>query len=67
MEIIVNDDKFTTSEDACLLDVMVSIQKSRLEGIAVAVNGDVIPRDKWDEKKLFTGDEILLITASQGG
>ena len=36
-------------------------------GIAVAVNGQVVPRSAWDERKLQAGDEIEIVGAVQGG
>ncbi len=36
-------------------------------GIAVAVNGQVVPRSAWGERKLQAGDEIEIVGAVQGG
>ena len=36
-------------------------------GIAVALNGQVVPRSKWGERKLQAGDEIEIVGAVQGG
>jgi sulfur carrier protein len=36
-------------------------------GIAVAVNGNVVPRRLWAEHRLDDDDEIEVITAMQGG
>ena len=37
------------------------------KGIAVAVNSDVVPKDNWQKIKLNKEDNILIITATQGG
>ncbi len=34
---------------------------------AVAVNFDVIPKSRWSEAELRSGDEIEIITPRQGG
>jgi len=34
---------------------------------AIAVNYDVVPRGRWAETALNTGDEIEIITPRQGG
>ena len=34
---------------------------------AIAVNYDVLPKSRWAETKLKTGDEIEIITPRQGG
>lgn len=37
------------------------------KGIAVAVNGQVVARAKWETTPLAPGDEVLVIQATQGG
>ena len=34
---------------------------------AIAVNYDVLPKSRWAETRLKTGDEIEIITPRQGG
>ncbi|WP_315738568.1 MULTISPECIES: sulfur carrier protein ThiS [unclassified Bradyrhizobium] len=34
---------------------------------AIALNYDVVPRSRWAETQLKTGDEIEIITPRQGG
>jgi sulfur carrier protein len=36
-------------------------------GIAVAVNGEVIPRGEWAGTVLRDGDQLEVVTAVQGG
>jgi sulfur carrier protein len=36
-------------------------------GIAVAVNGEVVPRAAWDVTPLRSGDRIEIVRARQGG
>ncbi len=36
-------------------------------GIAVALNGEVVPRSRWTQQQLSDGDVIELLTATQGG
>jgi sulfur carrier protein len=37
------------------------------KGIAVAINGQVIPKDSWMETPVNENDELLIIKATQGG
>lgn len=37
------------------------------QGVAVALNGAVLPRSRWPETRLNDGDEIHLFTAIAGG
>lgn len=36
-------------------------------GIAVAVDGEVVPRDRWDDVELADGQRVEVIQAVQGG
>ncbi len=36
-------------------------------GVAVAVNGAVVPRASWNQRDLAEGDEIEVVRATQGG
>ena len=36
-------------------------------GVAVAVNGQVVPRTSWSEVIVNENDEVLIIKATQGG
>jgi sulfur carrier protein len=40
---------------------------SRRRGIAVAVNGTVIPRAAWSQTPLRPGDRVEIVGARQGG
>ncbi len=42
-------------------------QDARRKGIAIARNGEVVPRGQWTEARLLEGDSVELLTASQGG
>ena len=37
------------------------------KGIAVARNGDVIPKSAWDRVTIVPGDRIEIVTAAAGG
>ena len=39
----------------------------KTQGVAVALNNQVIPKDDWPKTPLQSHDQILLITATQGG
>ncbi len=46
-----------------LVDGRVASRK----GVAVAVDGEVVPRDTWDDIELTEGDRIEIVGAVQGG
>ena len=36
-------------------------------GVAVALNGEVVPRGRWDETELREGAQVEVVVAVQGG
>ena len=36
-------------------------------GIAVALNGTVVPRGVWDSHRVQDGEAVVIVTAVQGG
>ncbi len=36
-------------------------------GVAIAVNGEIISRSRWSETRVGDGDIVEVITAMQGG
>ncbi len=47
-----------------LLDLEIPLKQN---GIAVAINNTVIPKSNWDSHCLLETDDILIISATQGG
>ncbi len=46
---------------------LVEHHLGRRDGIAVAVNGEVVPRSSWDRRFLSVGDAVEVVTAVAGG
>ncbi|MDX2127123.1 MAG: sulfur carrier protein ThiS [Aeromonas hydrophila] len=46
---------------------LLAAQGVNPQGVAVALNGAVLPRSRWAETRLNDGDEIHLFTAIAGG
>lgn len=67
MTIRLNNTEFPLTEGLTLHDLLFSRGLHDVKGTAIAVNGTVIPRSKWTIQKLNNNDNILMITASQGG
>ncbi len=49
------------------VDALLSELEYEGRHFAVAVNYDVLPKSRWAETPLKTGDEIEIITPRQGG
>jgi sulfur carrier protein len=41
--------------------------ETRARGVAVAVNGEVVPRADWARHQVADGDRVEALTAMQGG
>jgi sulfur carrier protein len=46
---------------------LVAELTSARSGVAVAVNGEVVPRSTWPDARLRDGDRVEVLTAAQGG
>jgi sulfur carrier protein len=52
---------------AVVPDLLGEMGLDAREGIAVAVNGEVVPRAAWARRPLGDGDEVEVVGAAQGG
>ncbi len=67
MHITFNSEIQEIPDALMLIQVLEGKELSDKKGIAVAVNGNVIPRSLWPETSLQNNDSILVIKAAQGG
>ena len=49
------------------VDQFVQSLAIRREGIAVAVNGEIVPRSQWSNTLIDESAEIEIVTAAAGG
>ena len=49
------------------VEALVESLTSLRRGVAVAVNGTVVPRSTWSTVPLSDGDAVEVLTAAQGG
>ena len=56
-------------EDGSTVRAVVEAQTPNAQrtGIAVAVNGEVVARSRWDDTKLTNGDRVEVLGAIGGG
>ena len=62
----VNGAAWAADDGACVADVVIDLAGS-MRGVAVAVNGVVVPRSAWSDTELADGDAVEVLTAVQGG
>jgi len=41
--------------------------EARARGVAVAVDGEVVPRAEWDDRRINEGERVEALSAMQGG
>jgi len=54
-------------EDVIDVAGLVALLTVAERGVAVAVNGEVVPRSRWAAVALRDGDRVEVLTAAQGG
>lgn len=68
MKIKLNNKELTIPSDSTKLEFLLQDQQLyREQGIAVAINDEILPKSNWKEYSVQENDNILIITATQGG
>jgi sulfur carrier protein len=66
--IAVNGEERPLPDDSTILALLLDLDVEPGErGVAVAVNGEVVPRQEWSARALTAGDRVELVRAVQGG
>jgi sulfur carrier protein len=65
MQVIVNGERREVA--ASRVDALLSELEYKGTHFAIALNFDVVPKNRWAETALKAGDEIEIITPRQGG
>ncbi len=65
MRVTVNGEQREVSSAS--VDALLSELEYEGTHFAIALNFDVLPKSKWAETRLNSGDEIEIITPRQGG
>ena len=66
MKAVVNGEEWELPEGATVADILQRLNAPET-GIAVARQGEVIPKTSWQATPIQNGDEIEVLTAAQGG
>jgi sulfur carrier protein len=68
MNVRLNGDPAELRAEATVAD---AVEAAGLEGaargVAVAVDGEVVPRGEWEERRLSGGEKVEVVRAIQGG
>ncbi|SCL40822.1 sulfur carrier protein ThiS [Micromonospora pallida] len=66
MELTVNGVGRSLPDTATVVDLVRAVTADH-RGVAVAVNGEVVPRTGWPATALRDGDRVEVLSAAQGG
>ena len=66
MNVVVNGNPRAVPDEATVADVVRAVTAVE-RGVAVALNGEVVPRTGWPGAALREGDQVEVLTAAQGG
>ncbi|WP_433374418.1 sulfur carrier protein ThiS [Actinoplanes sp. CA-142083] len=66
MRLTVNGRELVEGDALSVADLVERLTEAR-RGVAVAVNGTVVPRSTWETSRLADGDAVEVLTAAQGG
>ena len=68
MRIVLNGEQQDLGERASVRDaVLASGASEEGRGVAVAIDGEVVPRGRWDDVALADGARVEVVQAVQGG
>ena len=68
MRILLNGEQHELRESASVRDaVLATGAGGEGRGVAVAIDGEVVPRGRWDELALAEGARVEVVQAVQGG
>ena len=55
-------------DGATIAELLVDLGvEARARGVAVAVDGEVVPRAEWHERRINEGERVEALSAMQGG
>jgi sulfur carrier protein len=66
MRLMINGDSREVAGEQTVAVLVATITSER-RGVAVAVNGEVVPRTQWPVASLRDGDRVEVLSAAQGG
>jgi sulfur carrier protein len=68
MNVILNGDPAELRAEATVADAVAAAGlEAAGRGVAVAVEGEVVPRGEWDSRRLLDGESVEVVRAVQGG
>ena len=66
VSVLVNENPIEIEENATLSQLLQKVNTS-VEGIAIAINDEIITKNAWESRTIKNNDNVLIIKATQGG
>ena len=66
VSVLVNENPIEIEENATLSQLLQKVNTS-VEGIAIAINDEIIVKNAWESQAIKNNDKVLIIKATQGG
>lgn len=67
MILFINNTSAVIQASSLTITELAGIKHIKPQGTAIALNGKLIPRDKWDVTELADNDRLTIISAAYGG
>lgn len=68
MRVVINGEAMEVAEGASVADVAATLEVDRRRrGVAIAVDGEVVPRSELERTTLTDGARVEVVEAMQGG
>jgi len=67
MQITINKQNYQFDENTSLESAIETLKLKETNGIALALNEEIIPRSEWQKTILYHEDKIIIIGAVAGG
>ncbi|MCU6668450.1 sulfur carrier protein ThiS [Enterobacteriaceae bacterium H4N4] len=66
MQILFNDEPMQCADGITLATLLDQLRQLK-PGVALALNQQILPRERWDRQQVREGDQILLFQVIAGG
>lgn len=66
MRVLFNDEPMICADTLTVSALLLQLNQLT-PGVALALNQQIVPRDRWDQQQLQDGDRILLFQVIAGG
>jgi sulfur carrier protein len=67
MEITVNQKVYQINAACNVRNLFSAVLNQPTQGLAIAINQNIIPKTQWESHLLQSDDQIIIIKATQGG